>query len=366
MIKILHFNSNISKNSGVLSVIMNYYCTINREKIRFDFLYFDTIKPSYSEKITELGGKSYKIVSPKNIRLFRKEFRKFLIIHRGEYDILHIHDGIFARFVSDIAKEQEIKKVIVHSHATMYSDHRIASIRNRLVCYNISMYADELFACSKAAGNFMFKNKEFYVMNNAIRTEKFAFSKEKRNKIRAELKLDNCLVVGHVGAFRNQKNHSFLLDIFKAMKDVPKQTKLLLIGDGLLLNEMREKAKTLGVLKDVIFLGKREDTNDLYHAMDVLVLPSLFEGLPMVGVEAQCSDLPIVMSTNITREVGIGEFEFVDLTESPKVWSETIFRLVMKHNTRSGKSAIEKLKKCGFDIGEESKKLENMYHRMIM
>ncbi len=366
VIRVLHFNSNISKNSGVLSVIMNYYRSINRDKIQFDFLYFDDLIPSYTEDICSLGGRVYRIVPPHHMITFRKRLKCFLNEHQNEFDILHIHDPIFTKFIYGIAKKSGIKKVIVHSHATMYSDSRIGAVRNKLLCHKLSSCADELFACSDVAGQFLFKKEEFYLLNNAIWMEKFAFSESKREEIRTRLKLDDCLVLGHVGAFRNQKNHTFLLDIFKAATSIEKNIKLLLVGDGPLIDEMKGKARSLGILGDVIFLGKREDVNELYQAMDVFVLPSIFEGLPMVGIEAQCADLPIVMATTITREAGIGDFQFLNLSDSPDIWAETAIQLaVAKKGRRSRKVISEKLKNSGFEINTESKKLEEKYSGLI-
>lgn len=296
---------------------------------------------------------------------FRKELNAFFENHEGEYDILHIHDPIFARFIYGIAKKKGIKKVIVHSHATMYSDKKIAKIRNGLLCRNLNSYADEFFACSIAAGNFLFKNNEFYVLNNAIWSERFSFSENERTEIRKQLNLNDNLVIGHVGAFRRQKNHSFLIDIFKVVKRKEKTAKLLLVGDGNLLDEIREKARKMNLLNDILFLGKREDTYKLYQAMDVFVLPSLFEGLPMVGIEAQCADLPIVMSKSITYEAGIGNFKFLDLADSPELWANTIIQMEKEKKGRSRDLAIEQLKRSGFDIKIESEKLEKKYLKMI-
>ncbi len=363
--KILHFNSNISKNSGVLSVIMNYYKTINKDAIQFDFLYFRDSDISYKDEIKKLGGRVYAICDPKNVVLFRKQLKNFLKLHQNEYDIVHIHDSIFARFMYNVLKKNGVKCVIIHSHATNYSDRKISTIRNSLLCHNIYKYADALFACSQAAGKFMFCGKKFYVMNNAIITTNFRFSEEKRAEIRKKMNIKDKFVVGHVGAFVNQKNHTFLLEIFKEILKKNKNSVLLLIGDGPLFQDIVEKVKLLKIEDKVVFLGKRSDVNDLYQAMDIFILPSLFEGLPMVGVEAQCSSLPIIMSTEITEEAGIRQFKFLKLTDDANIWAEKTIKMY-KNNQRNKEKALEAITSHGFNIEVESEKLESKYFELIL
>lgn len=362
--KVLHFNSNISRNSGVLSIIMNYYRIIDKNNIQFDFLFFCNSSVSYKDDIQELGGKTYSICNPKNILLFRKELRRFFREHENEYDIVHIHDAIFAKFMYDIIKKAGVKQVIIHSHATNFSDQKISCLRNYLLCYNIQKYGDTMFACSKAAGKFMFGKNQFYVMNNAISIKKYQFSPKIRNDYRKKLNLKNKFVVGHVGAFVKQKNHMFLLDIYSEIVKKMPNSLLLLVGDGPLFQEVKYKANVLGLKDKILFLGKRTDVNKLYQTMDVFILPSLFEGLPMVGIEAQCSGLPIVMSTEITMETAISNYAFVDLDKSEKIWAEKVIDLY-NINQRESLEAVSGITEKGFNIEVEGKKLELKYHELI-
>ncbi len=358
--RILHFNSNISQTSGVMSIIMNYYREMIDEAVHFDFLYFRESATAYDEEIKNLGGRCYKLSSPKNVLHFEVELKKFVNEHVGEYDIVHIHDSIFAKLLYPTFKRVGVKSVIVHSHATQYSDKKLSNIRNRILCHNITKYADTFFACSEEAGKFLFKSKPFYVMNNAIKTSKYEYSQEKRNELREKFDLNDSFIVGHVGAFVNQKNHDFLLDVFKEIKQIKQNSKLMLVGDGPLLNSVKEKSRLLGLDSDIMFLGKRTDVNELYQAMDIFVLPSFFEGLPMVGVEAQCSGLPAVFSKTITKEVEINKCLFLNLSVDKKQWARCIIGLFQK-SERSRIDALCRVKMCGFDISEESKKLIHRY-----
>lgn len=362
--KVLMFNSNLSKNSGVMSVIMNYYRNINRELIQFDFMYFRESEASYNEEINQMGGKLYSICNPKNIIKFRNELKVFFNNHKNEYDIVHIHDSIFARFMYDILKCKGVKSVIIHSHATCFSDKTVSNIRNLILCHNISKYGDVMFACSDAAGKFLFSGKPFYIMNNAISIDKFKYDCDVRKEYRNHLKLGDKMVIGHIGAFVNQKNHKFLLEIFNETLKINPNSILLLAGDGPLLNDIKEKVEIMGMKNQVIFLGKRVDVNCLYQAMDVFILPSLFEGLPMVGVEAQCSGLPILMSKEITREAGIGTFQFLALEESAKEWANRLIEMY-KNRNRVQKKSIEQTSNAGFNIDLEARKLEEKYYELV-
>lgn len=358
------FNSNLSRNSGVMSVIMNYYRNINRDEVQFDFMYFRESEASYNEEIELLGGRCFYVSKPSHYLTFMRQLNNFFAIHR-EYQIVHIHDAIFAKLMYTTLKKNGVKSVIVHSHATRYSDKKISEIRNKIICKNISKSADILFACSDAAGKFMFGEKKFFVMKNAIEVDKYSFSQECRINMRDELDLDGKCVVGHIGAFVNQKNHKFLLKIFKEILNYKPNAALLLAGDGPLFDEIQNYAKELEVFDKVLFLGKRKDTNRLYQAMDVFVLPSLYEGLPMVGVEAQCAGLPVVFSSEITKEIGIGEHLFLPLSDSAKKWASKVIEILEESKDRDRSSGVKNLVSAGFDIKCEAINVLKQYSNYL-
>ncbi len=175
------------------------------------------------------------------------------------------------------------------------------------------------------------------------------------------LNIGDKFVVGHIGAFVNQKNHVFLIDIFSELLKREPESVLLLAGDGPLLEDIKEKAKALGIYDNVLFLGKRNDVHKLYQAMDVFVLPSLYEGLPMVGVEAQCAGLPTLFSSEITTEVNVGNASFMSIGDGASRWAEYIIKMDCTVNRSNGKALVSG---AGFDIVHASEQLEKDYHKM--
>ncbi len=365
MIKVLHINSTIYINSGVMSVIMNYYKNIDKDKIQFDFLYFKKMPQNavtYENTIKENGGKVFECSNLKHLYLFNKKLDK--ILKENKYDIVHIHDAFILKFVYKTIRKYKNIKIIIHSHATEWSDKKINALRNKLLCYNNYKYADYLFACSNAAGKFMFKNKDFYILNNAIDITKFAYDDQKRKKIRNELKIDDKVVIGHVGNFNKQKNHEFIINIFEKTISKNINMVLVLIGDGILRKNIEKLVQEKGLEKKVLFLGKKENVQDYYSAMDLFVLPSLYEGLPMVGIEAQCSGLPILLSNTITKEVGLTNYKFIGLNEEIDNWKNALVNTKLISKEKRVK-ASDLVREKNFDIKKESIKLLKEYERIL-
>lgn len=365
MIKVLHINSTIYINSGVMSVMMNYYKNIDKNKIQFDFLYFKKIPQNaitYEDTIKENGGKVFECSNLKHLYLFNKKLDK--ILKENRYDIVHIHDAFILKFVYKTIHKYKNIKIIIHSHATKWSDKKINALRNWLLCFNNYKYADYLFACSNAAGKFMFKNKDFYILNNAIDITKFTYDDQKRKKIRNELKINNKRVIGHVGNFNKQKNHEFIIDVFEKTVSENTNTVLVLIGDGILRKNIEKLVQEKGLKKNVLFLGKKENIQDYYSAMDLFILPSLYEGLPMVGIEAQCSGLPILLSDSITKEAGLTNCKFLDLNEGIDSWKNALVnsRLISKQERAKASDIV---REKNFDIKRESIKLLKEYERIL-
>lgn len=365
MIKVLHINSTIYINSGVMSVIMNYYKNINRDKIQFDFLYFKKIPNNsftYEKDIRSIGGKTFECVNLNNLHFFNKELDR--ILKENKYDIVHIHDAFILKFIFKTIRKYKNIKIIIHSHATKWSDKKINSLRNWLLCLRNYKYADYLFACSEAAGRFMFKDRDFYILNNAIDVCKFSYNADKRRQIRNKLKIDNKTVIGHVGNFNKQKNHEFIINVFEKVMFEKSDAILLLIGEGTLKSNIEKIVQEKKLNSNVLFVGKKENVQDYYSAMDVFILPSLYEGLPMVGVEAQCSGLPAIFSANITREVELTNCKFLDLKQGSEGWkNEILHTKLVPEEIR--KKAANLVTKKNFDIKNESNKLMEVYERIV-
>ena len=308
MIKVLHFVSTPAIWSGVMSVIMNYYRHIDRSRVQFDFLCFLPCEESYEKEINELGGQVFFISKPSASPHTLKELTAFFKKHQGEYQWLHNHEVYLSFLLKPISEHYGIKDFIVHSHATRYSDRKWAAVRNRILCFPIRFMKCHRFACSEAAGFFLFKEcwinqHEFKIIPNAIERTKFTFDEDLRNRYRKELSLEKSFVIFHIGRFVHQKNHSFLLKIFSDIASAIPSAKLILVGNGPLKESVKQLAYDLGIIDKIIFLGQRKDVPALLQAADLFILPSIYEGLPISCLEAQAAGLPCLISDMITDEI---------------------------------------------------------------
>lgn len=366
-VRILHVVSTLNSSAGDISVIMNYYRYINKEKVQFDFLYIRDSDVSYESEIYELGGRIYKIDSPniKNIVNFRQYIQKYIELNNIHYQVVHFHELLLLSLIAPVLRRNGVKHVIAHSHSATYSYSKIRSIRNHLLCFRLKSFSNHLLACSKVSGEFWFGKKAMRdghvtVINNAIDYDKFRFNRDLREDVRSQLDLRDRFVIGHVGRFSKEKNHSYLLDVFKEIIKYNSQSVLMLVGDGPLIEKIQAQAESLNISEFVIFLGQRNDVNMLYQAMDVFVFPSILEGLGMAAVEAQASGLPCVIADSITREVEISKAEFLSLNLSPNKWANVILNLD-KARDDSTSQFIEK----GFSIIEEAENLSLYYERIL-
>lgn len=280
-IRILHVISSLSLSNGIMGVIMNYYRFLNLEKIKFDFLYFEESEKTYKGEINALGGKVFKVDAPglKNIFSYSNYLTMILQKFKFNYDIVHCHELVLLSIVSPALRRNGAKHIIAHSHSVVYSYHKLKSIRNRLLSIPMKKLSDSYCACSEVSGKFWFGNDwvrkgKVNIINNAIDCEKFLFDESIRNQVRTSLCLKKNYIIGHVGRFSKEKNHYFLIDIFIEVYKIHPNTRLLLIGDGPMFSEVKQKVVNLKIESKVIFLGQRNDVNRLYQAMDVFVFPS--------------------------------------------------------------------------------------------
>ncbi len=348
---------------GVETVIMNYYRNIDRTKIQFDFVVHKGALPQYIAQVKKYGGKVYEITSYKS-NILKYTYEIYKIIKENNYEIVHSNMNSLSGFPLFAAYLACAKVRILHNHTTDNPAEGIRTIAKRILRPFARLFANQYWACSKLAAEWMYGknaviNGRVTIINNAINLEKFKFNKEKREKLRKELGLENCFVIGHVGRFMKQKNHEFLIDIFNEVLKQRNNAKLLLIGDGNLKSLIEAKVKNLGIEKAVIFLGVRNDVADLYNAMDVFILPSLYEGLPVVGVEVQANGLPFICSDKVTDEILLTDnIKLLSLRQPKTEWCDAILNTERKEVIN-----IEKTLLKNFDIKNESKKLKNLYLR---
>lgn len=353
---------------GVESVVMNYYRHIDRTKIQFDFICDkDSTNIPYDE-IEQLGGRVILVPPYQKVFEYQKDLIK--IFKDNNYKIVHSHLNTLSVFPLRAAKKAGVPVRIAHSHSTTNKKEWKKNLLKQILRPFSKVYATDYMCCSELAGRWLFGNKEYdkgnvYLLNNAIDLDKFKYDEQLRNKKRKELNIkDDTLVIGHVGRFVEQKNHRFLIDIFNEVHKQKENSILLLVGQGPLMEEMKEKVKTLGIKDSVKFLGQRNDINELYQVFDVFCLPSLYEGLPVVGIEAQATGLLCVLSDDMTKETKVlNETEFLSLKQSASVWAKIILNkqlmLLDKNNTTKKMSAV------GYDINIESFKLEKIYKKLI-
>lgn len=348
---------------GVESVVMNYYRHIDRAKVQFDFICDnDSTNIPYAE-IEKLGGKVILIPPYQKIFKYHHELKK--VLKEGNYRIVHSHINTLSVFSLCAAKSAGVPVRIAHSHSTTNKKEKRKNLVKQLLRPFSKLFATNYMCCSELAGRWLFGNREYdkgnvYLLNNAIDLEKFKYDEKTRKEKRKELNIsDDTIVIGHIGRFVEQKNHIFLIDIFNEINKKEKNSILLLAGQGPLVDEIKKKVNSLGLDAVVKFLGQRTDIAELYQAFDMFLLPSLYEGLPVVGVEAQASGNLCYLSTDMTKETKVlASTVFMSLLNTAEEWSEEILKSLknyIKHDTK------EEVSKYGFNIIFEAPKLANYY-----
>lgn len=352
----------IVAGGGVEAVIMNYYEHIDRTKVQFDFIVHNDNKIDITPKVEALGGRVYKVTPYyKNPIAFMWDIYK--VIKRHHYRIVHSNMNTLSAFSLFAAWAAGAPVRILHNHSTSSPGETKRNIMKFMLRPFARLFATHYFACSRLAGEWMYGRKmmdsgKVKIVNNALDLKKYAFNSRKREMLRKELGFTDEFVIGHVGRFMFQKNHEFLIDVFvKAYKKNPHMV-LLLIGDGPLRSAMEEKVKKLGLTDHVNFLGLRNDVQNLYNVMDIFVLPSHYEGLPVVGVEAQENGLPCLFSTKVTKETHLTHSaQFLDLEAGASTWAEEIISIKCERNKKAG----DELRQAGFEINKEAEKLAKFY-----
>lgn len=350
---------------GVEAVVMNYYRNIDRSKVQFDFLCdSDSTNIPYDE-IEKLGGKVILIPPYQKAIKYQKELIK--IFKENKYRIVHSHISTMSIFPLRAAKKAGVPVRIAHAHSTSNKKEWKKNILKQILRPFSKVYATDYMCCSELAGRWLFGNKEYdkgnvYLLNNAIDLDKFKYDKKLRDKKRKELNIsEDTLVIGHVGRFVEQKNHRFLIDIFNEVHKENKNSVLLLAGQGPLMDEIKEKVRELKLTENVKFLGQRNDVAELYQGFDVFCLPSLYEGLPVVGVEAQATGLLCIFSDEMTKETKVLDTtRFLSLNTSAKEWTKVLLKDFKAFKRKDTK---EEISKNNFNIKIESEKVEKLYEK---
>ena len=362
-LRVLHINAGSRNFGGVSAICLNLYRNINRELVQFDFLTpNETTYREYASEIREMGGHIYEfgIDASKQrgkLQLIRKLKRFFA---KKKYDVVHVNSGVlsFNALVAHAARKYSGARVFVHSHSNAGRNRLKELFSSPIKAYGVKQ-ADELLACSKSAAAYMFPRKyaEKAVLDNGIDVDSFRFDPDVREKVRTELNLQGKFVIGHVGRFMKSKNHSYLIRLFAEIKKVKENAVLLLIGDGELMDSVKQQVQELKLQESVHFLGQRKDMPALYQAMDVFLLPSKAEGFGIVNIEAQTAGLKCVVSDVVPEAANAAGLMVRKSLDAPiSEWVDEILNV-----PKERKSQYEIIEEKGFNIKASAAMLERMY-----
>lgn len=354
---------------GIENYIMYQYRQFDKSKLHLDFINaYKKIKIAYYDEIINNNSKVFDLWD-------RASWRDFLIKHKGEYDavIFNNTNPLELNMLDLINDSHAFNRVIIHSHNGGFDQFSILkNFLNKKLQEKQQEFKEigaEFWACSEFAGRWMFgNNSRFEIIKNGINTDFFKFDYKARQEVRNELGLlPDDFVIGNVARFSIQKNNLFLVDILSKILKLHMNTKLVLIGQNVpsfsMIKQFTEiKARLFGVFDKIIFLGLRNDTSRLYQAMDAFILPSFFEGLPVVGVEAQCSGLPCIFSNTITPEVKLLNSTVylpIKSGEAAIMWSKALYDFI-NNDKEQRKNAFIKVREKGFDIKDETMRVQNL------
>lgn len=342
---------------GVEMAIMNYYRHIDREKIQFDFFALEGSSIPQKEEIESLGGKVYILPRYTHLVQYERAIQNLL----KSYTVVHSNMNTLSVFSLYGAKKAGVAHRILHNHSTAGKGEKKNIVKYILRPF-CKVFTTDFAACSRHAGEWMFgKNSSFKIINNAVDLSKYVFDGDVRDRIRDKLGISEKFVIGHIGRFCYQKNQEFLIDIFNEISQSADSV-LLLIGSGKSEASVRSKVSKLGLDDKVIFIGNTLDVNEYYQAMDSFVLPSRYEGLGMVAIEAQVSGLPVICSTDVPQEVAVTDLvTFCPLSSPASEWA----KLILSRRIFERRDTTVEIRNAGYDITQEAKILEEYYLKMI-
>lgn len=315
--------------NGIATCIMNYYPHTVSDKISIDFLLNRFVDSIFMEQVLCKGSKVY--VLPKDINKPCIANWKYMekVLKTGHYDVLHTNiSGWNALAALLLAQKNGVKKRIYHAHNPRENSSLKARLRSLIYETPSVWLANRYMACSQLAGKSLFGKHSFDILPNSFDTSRYVFNIQVRANLRKQLSIENCFVVGVVGRLSEQKNPLFVVDILAEMIKQKSNVVLLWIGSGPMEHVVIQKAQRLGIKNSLILLGNREDVNRFYSAMDVFLLPSFFEGLGIVFVEAQLSGLPTFGNDTLPVEINISPLMYrLSLKLSAKTWAKTILNV---------------------------------------
>lgn len=350
-------------SGGKKNLVMEYYRHINRDKVQFDFICDSDSQAIPDREIESMGGRVYRIPPYQNILTNMREMKRICI--ENKYPIMHAWNSTMNLFPMKVAKSVGIPIRISESLSMAHESDWKTKIKKILRPMS-KLYATHYLSCGEDCGRWQFGDELFDagkvdVFKTVINTQFNDYSPELRKKTRKDFGWEDKMVVGHIGRFTPQKNSVHLIEIFAAVAKKEPNAILCLIGDGKLKADMIAKIKEHGIESHVNYLGRREDIQQFYNAMDCFLLPSLYEGLPVVGLEAECCGLPVFFSTEVTLEANACELgHFIPLSASEGEWADEMLK-AMRENMPVRRSHAKEVSEAGFDSSSEALRLQQYY-----
>lgn len=340
---------------GMSHVILNYLCHMRVDGLDLHFAAQPDISEGIRQTLEQYGTIHYLPRKKKHIWGYICRMNEIL---RGDFDLIHIHGNSGTMAIEAfLARLHTVPRILVHCHSTKTS----YPLLNRILTPIMKCMATDLIACSRASGEWLYGKSNYLVLNNAIDLKKYEFNPLVREEVRREFQVGDTLLVGHIGAFLESKNQPYLVEAFADFHRRYPNSKLMLAGDGPMFEAVKHQVEQLGLTGSVIFPGRRSDAQRLYQAMDVFVMPSRWEGLPLVMLEAQASGLPVLASDRITRDAACTDrVRFLSIDEAPAVWADALMELVDEKKDRV-EGIAQQLRQHGFDITEEAEILRDIY-----
>lgn len=354
--------SNLRVANGVSSFVMNYDRKVEKDHICIDFALYSDIPSPYYDEIQANGGKITILPSIKHLKAHVSACRSLL--QAGNYDV--IHDNILHISIPMMwcAKQANIPVRILHSHSAKLGETPRKEVRNQAFLPVLRGLATNFTACSELAGKAMFGNRSFAVIPNVIAADHYRFSEEIRQKLRKQMNAEGKCIIGTVGRLAEQKNPLFAVDVFKKLLEQVPNAEYWWIGSGDLDRQVKEYVEACGMSDYIKLLGSRNDVIDLYHAMDCFFLPSLFEGLPVTGVEAQAMGLPMVVSDTVTDEMVYTDLvDYVSLNATVDEWAAHLKKALDRRDNRESYS--KQLRQSIFSDAGCGERLTDLYTELL-
>lgn len=361
MIRVLQVLGGLNRG-GAETMVMNLYRNIDRDKIQFDFVTHLDEKGDYEDEIEKMGGRIFRVPRYKIVNHigYINAWKKLLRNH-PEWKIVHGHMYTLASIYLKVARNED-RLTIAHSHNTS-NGKGLKAMAKTIIEKPLASIADRFMACSNEAGIWLFgedivNGDNYTMLPNAIDVDSFKLNEEKRRKSREVLNLNGKIVLGHIGRYNYQKNFPFLIDFVEELSKRNTDYVLLQIGDGKKFEELQCKIKEKSLEKNFISLGVRNDIPDLMQAMDIFILPSLFEGLPVTVVEAQASGLPCLLSDRVTEDVNLTRsIDYLPIDQGINIWVNKVLNMSKEREL----DAPDKVRKAGYDISDTADMIQEYY-----